>query len=239
MIFARIRRWDSCWFPGSTKHSQTLVFWSGFNFTEAKCRVRWSLTFFWGEEPPRSHRIDDVQTGCNAIRILVDFSTFGWFRFTPHNGTKQNDAKWGCAIYSILKASRNLHLWPASILTARSSNESIFWYHMEPANGSDKRDPLWTCPFYTIFRLHLDSWQILCGAHVLQPQRTQMHAGEHQTAHRRQNKNVPASCKWPFDDPNGGHLSPENVTPTPLKALFLGRTWYILLGALFQESMWH
>ena len=24
MIFARIRRWDSCWFPGSTKRSQTL-----------------------------------------------------------------------------------------------------------------------------------------------------------------------------------------------------------------------
>lgn len=93
MIFARIRRWDSCWFPGSTKRSQTLSFDLVSTSPRRNVESGGASPFFFGEEPPRSHRIDDVQTGCNAIRILVDFSTFGWFRFTLHNGTKQNDAK--------------------------------------------------------------------------------------------------------------------------------------------------
>ena len=39
-------------------------------------------------------------------------------------------------------------------------------------------------------------------------------------------KHFPASSKWPFDSPNGGHLTPEKVTNKTPKRVTTGRTWF-------------
>ena len=41
------------------------------------------------------------------------------------------------------------------------------------------------------------------------------------------NYHQPASSKWPFDSPNGGHLAPEKVKNKTPKKVTNGRTWKV------------